>query len=402
MTPHEARALCLLPDRTAVLAELRRRKTGATALRELLERYEERPWDAWSGVVELDDEHGRRTDMAVHVPPYTPGRRLGALIVLHGAGGSGEQVLPYFSALGERLSLAVLCPTAQLPAQRSNNLDVAGIFGSRFRMPRWDLTGRDFVPAALRWARTELGADPDRCALAGVSMGGLATWNLGMRFWHSFCAAVPLNGALSVWESFGTDARTRALLPNTLPLPLFVVHGGADEQIPARFDRESVDTLRALGHEDLRYEEVPGGGHGLETLGLDADGPLFHRLERWLGRAYRTPRPAEIHHRADEDRHGRAHWVGVDGIVPGKAAEVHAVRTSADRFEVEVTGARRIALHLRGDRLSPGATVGVSVNGVASSVRFAPDLPTVVDSYRETADPGLVAEQIVHRAVPER
>ncbi|MEW2176206.1 hypothetical protein AB0890_07725 [Streptomyces sp. NPDC005406] len=401
MPPHEARALCLLPDRAAVLAELRDRKIDASALRALLEGSQEHPREAWSGTVELHDDHGRRTDMAVRVP-RSAGRRPGVLVVLHGVGGSGEQILPYFAALGERLSLAVLCPTAQLPARPSNNLDVAGIFGSRFHKPRWDLSGPDFLPAALRWARTTLDADPDRCVLAGVSMGGLATWNLGMRFRHSFSAAVPINGALSVWESFGTDRRTRALLPNTLPLPLFVVHGSADEQIPARFDRESVDTLRALGHKNLRYEEVAGGGHGLETLGLEPDSPLFTRLEQWLGGTRRTAQPDEIRHRADDDRHGRAHWVQVGGIAPGRAAEVHAVRTSADRIEVEVSGARQVTLHLRGDRLAAGATCEISVNGAASSVRFAPDLPTVVDSYRDTADPGLVAEQIVHCAVPER
>ncbi|MEV0747103.1 hypothetical protein AB0I75_18115 [Streptomyces sp. NPDC050273] len=401
MPPHEARALCLLPDRAAVLAGLRDRKIGATALRELLESSEERPRQAWSGTVELRDGQGRRTDMAVRVP-RTAGRRPGVLVVLHGAGGSGEQILPHFAALGERLGLAVLCPTAQLPAERSNNLDVAGLFGSRFRMPRWDLSGPDFLPAALRWARTTLDADPDRCVLTGVSMGGLATWNMGMRYRHSFSAAVPVNGALSVWESFGTDERTRALLPNTLPLPLFVVHGSADEQIPARFDRESVETLRALGHKDLRYEEVAGGGHGLETLGLEPDSPLFTRLEEWLAGAQRTAQPDEIRHRADEDRHGRAHWVEAGGITPGRASEIHAVRTSPDRIEVQVSGARRVTLHLRGGRLAPGDTCRISVNGTASPVRFTPDLPTVVDSYRETADPGLVAEQIVHCAVPER
>jgi len=401
MTPLEVRALCLGADPETALAELRRHGIGAAQLRDLLGRADVSDWRAWSGTVELHDEHGRRTDMAVHVPPYTPGRRLGALIVLHGAGGSGEQVLPYFTALGDGLSMAVLCPTAQLPARKSNNLDLAGIFGSRFQMPRWDLAGRDFPLAALRWARTELGADPNRCVLTGVSMGGLATWNLGMRFWHSFAAAVPLNGALSVWESFGTDARTRALLPNTLPLPLFVVHGSKDEQIPAQFDRESVATLRDLGHRDVEYVEVPDGAHGLDTLGLAEGNLLFRQLEHWLDRASRIGQPTEIRHRADEDAHGRAHWVRLGGITRRQAATVHARRTAADRIDVEVSGAREVMLYLRGEGLTPGDKVSVVVNGAVSSVPFEPDPATVVHSFRETADPELVAEQVVHIAVPQ-
>ncbi|MFB7076430.1 hypothetical protein [Streptomyces sp. NPDC056308] len=321
--------------------------------------------------------------------------------MLHGAGGSGEQVLPYFTALGDRLSMAVVAPTAQQPVQTTSNLDLAGIFGSRFRMPRWDLAGRDFPLAALRWALTELGADPNRCVLAGVSMGGLATWNLSMRFWHSFAAAVPLNGALSIWESFGTDARTRALLPNTLPLPLFVVHGGKDERISPEFDRESVRTLRDLGHQEVEYVEVPEGAHGLDTLGLAEGSPLFRQLERRLCRASRTDQSASISHRANEDTHGRAHWVGLDGITPQRTAEVHARWTAADRVDIEASGARRVALYLRGDRLSPGDMVTVTVNGVVSPVRFTPDLATVHHTFQNTVDPGLVAEQVIRLDVPQ-
>ncbi|WP_432161035.1 dienelactone hydrolase family protein [Streptomyces sp. NRRL F-5630] len=401
MMPHEARALCLHPDLDKAHAEFSRNDIGAAQLRDLLGGADESEWRARSTVVELSDKFGRRTDMSVHVPPYRPGRRLGALILLHGAGGSGEQVLPYFTALGNRLSMAVVAPTAQQPTRTAHNLDLAGIFGSRFRMPRWDLDGEDFPLAALRWVLSELGADPDRCVLTGVSMGGLATWNLSMRFWHSFAAAVPFNGALSIWESFGTDARTRALLPNTLPLPLFVVHGAEDERIPARSDRESVRTLRDLGHENLEYVEVPEGAHGLDTLGLAEDSPLSRQLERWLGPASRPKQPAEIRHRANEDAHGRAHWVGLDDITPQRTADVHARWTTSNRIDIEASGARRVALYLRGDRLAPGETIRVTVNGIVSSVRFAPDLATVHHTFRETADPGLVAEQVVRLDVPQ-
>ncbi|MFJ9835642.1 hypothetical protein ACIRU2_30340 [Streptomyces sp. NPDC101169] len=401
MMPSEARALSLHPDLEKAHAELSRHGVDAAQLRKLLGHCDGRQWREWSGTVELSDEHGRRTDMAVHVPPYRSGRRLGALIVLHGAGGSGEQVLPYFTALGDRLSMAVLAPTAQQPAETSNNLDLAGIFGSRFSMPRWDLAGRDFPLAALRWARTALDADPDRCVLTGVSMGGLATWNLGMRFWPSFAAAVPLNGALSIWESFGPDARTRALLPNTLPLPLFVVHGGQDTRIPPEFDRESVRILQDLGHRDVRYVEVPDGAHGLDTLGLTPDTPLFSRIEQWLGRARRGSQPLEIRHRADEDAHGRAHWVALGGIGPQRQGDIHARWTVPDRIEIAASGAQRVTLHLCGDRISPGRTITVTVNGQVSTIVFEPDLATVHRTFRETADSGLAAEQVVHLAVPQ-
>ncbi len=393
--------MCLRADIESVLEELQRRNIGAAALRDLLCCRAESTWSEWSDVVQLGDDHGRRTEMAVHVPAHHRNQPLGAVIVLHGAGGSGDQMLPCFSALGDRLSMAVVCPTAQLPPSReSNNLDVAGIFGKRFNMPRWDLAGPGFPLAALRWARTELDVDPNRCALAGVSMGGLATWNLGMRFWHSFSAAVPINGALSIWESFGSDQRTRALLPNTLPLSMFVVHGSRDEQIPPQFDRDSVAALQDLGHDNVEYIEVADGEHGLATLGLAEGNPLFHRLERWLGTRRRAHQPAEIRHRAIDDQHGRAHWVCISGIGPHQVAGVLARRIAPDRIDVEVRDASQVTLSLRGECLSPGDIVRISINGAVSSVRFEPDLATVVKSFRDTGDPELVAEQIVSLEVP--
>ncbi len=382
------------------LDSLRRRNTDAAALRELLSQADEGGFSAWDGTVELTDEWGRRTAMAVHVPSRPAGRRLGALIVLHGAGGSGDQLLPRFAALGDRLSMAVLCPSAQLPKRTTANLDLAGLFGNRFRMPQWDMAGRDFPLAALRWARTELGVDSNRCALTGVSMGGLATWNLGMRFWHSFSAIAPVNGALSVWESFGTDRRARSLLPNVLPLPLFVVHGGKDEQIPARFDRESVRSLRALGHADACYVEVPDGQHRLETLGLEDGSGLFQRLECWLGGAKRATGSAVLRHRAEEDFHGRAHWVGISGITAHQAGEVRARRRPGNQVEIEVSGAAEVTLYLRSDQFRSGSEITVLVNGVSTSLRFEPDLATVFSSFREHADPELTAEQVLRIPVP--
>ncbi|WP_290055708.1 hypothetical protein [Amycolatopsis solani] len=396
----EARALCAEADVGTALSVLRREGVGPVALRGLLSQWEKTGRKSYPSAVDLVDGHGRSTSAAIHVPAGARPGQLGALVVLHGAGGSGKQVLPQFTTLGDRVGSAVICPTARVPPRTGNGLDMAGIFGNRFAKPSWDLRSGDLALAALRWARTELGVDPDRCVVAGVSMGGLATWNLGMRFWPHFAAAVPINGALSMWEMFGTDRRSRALVPNLRPLPLFVVHGSEDEQIPPHFDRRSVAELRELGHQELEYAEVRGGRHGLETLGLDDGMPLHRRLEQWLTRRRRTGSPVEVRHRADEDRHGRAFWVRLGGIGPSEAGEVRAHRRTPGRVVIEVARAATVTLYLSTEWAAPGDKIEVSVNGVTSTVRFEPDLATVVASFKETADPALIAEQVVSFAVP--
>jgi hypothetical protein len=232
-------------------------------------------------------------------------------------------------------------------------------------------------------------------------MGGLATWNLSMRYWDSFSAAVPINGALSVWESFGTDRRNRVLLHNARSLPLFVVHGAEDEQISPRSDRDSAAELGKLGHPCLEYVEVPDGGHGLETLGLTDGEPLWTRLEKWLSDRKRAAWPTKICHRANDDSHGRAHWVRISGITPGRTAEVRARYTAPGHIGVTVRDAGQVTLSLTRPWFTPGHNTAVTLNGVDLPVRFEPDLGTVIDTYRETADAELAAEQLVSFSVPE-
>ncbi|GHG12144.1 MULTISPECIES: hypothetical protein [Amycolatopsis] len=399
LRPHEARTLCA-EDPAEAAARFGR--MDVTAVRRLLAGRDRSPRPApGTREVVLTDADGRTTEMAVYTPPGLDGGQAGALVVLHGVGGSGPELLPRFKAFAGRLNMAILCPTAQPVPDRSNRLDLAGLFGSRFDAPAWDLAGPGFPLAALRWARTTLDVHPDRCVLLGTSMGGLAAWNLGMRYWDRFCAVVPVNGALSLWEAFGTDHRKRALLRNLLPVPAFVVHGAADTRISPRFDRESVGHLRSLDHEALQYVEVAGGGHGLGTLGIEhEDAPLFRALVSFLDGCRRRLPVSAITHRALEARHGRAHWAGVDRLTPHAVAEVRAVRLSASAISVRVSGARQVNLHLRSDLFEPGR-IDVEVNGTRHVVDFRPDPARLVRSYHDTADPALLDEQVEELPVPD-
>ncbi|MDT0267442.1 hypothetical protein RM844_14215 [Streptomyces sp. DSM 44915] len=400
-SPHRARRLCAEGDPDEALALFTRRGLDLAAARRLLADRQNPPVpEPGLREVVLTDVRGRTTELAVYTPEGTDAREMGALVLLHGVGGSGPALLRRFQAFARRLNVSLLCPTARPVRSRSNQLDLAGLFGNRFDAPCWDLEGADFPLAALRWARTTLNAHPDRCVLGGTSMGALATWNLAMRYGDRLSAALPINGALSMWETFGTDRRKRALLHNVLPLPLFVVHGAQDTQIPPRFDRESVAQLRAAGHGQLRYTEVAGGQHALETLDLvNGDGPLFREVTDWLAARRRPGAVTDIRHRAVDDEHGRCHWVALRGITPQAVAEVHAERLARDAIRIEVTGAEEVALHLRGDLFAPGR-VRVRLNGAEHTVEFRPATRRLLESYRATGDPGLLDEQVVTLPVP--
>ncbi|WP_435174224.1 hypothetical protein [Actinacidiphila sp. bgisy145] len=371
---------------------------GAPGLRRALHRADTgRVPAAGTSTVELG-LGTRTTTMAVHVPE-SAGPRPPVLIVLHGAANTGARMLPSFVGISERLGMPVLCPNAQLLDGVVGKLDVSGVFAKHFHHPRWSVRDDDFPMAALRWALEHLAADPDRIVLAGVSMGGMACWNLAMRVWPRLAAAVPINGALSMWEAFGSDRRTRFLLHNVLPLPLFVIHGARDKRIPPQFDRTSVAQLSDAGHQELTYVEVPDGDHPLGSLHFEDDGALVARLSSWLRDRRRKPDPAYVRHRTLDDQHGRAHWVALSGVHPA-GAEVVAERTGDDAYEVRAEGARQVRLYLTSERLDAGQLVRVAVNGETSTVRFQPDVDTVFHTHRRHWDPALTAEAVVTLDVP--
>lgn len=401
MTPRDARVLCARSSAVAAVEELNRARIDAGQLLALIKAHDPSGEPPAPGTLTVHLHAGcRRTEMLVQIPEAQPGQRLGAIVVLHGAGGSAAGMLPYFEKLAGRLRLAVLCPNAQLSGGIANNLDMGGMLASRFAYPRWSFTADDFPISAVRWALEHLDADPDRVFLAGLSMGGIACWNLAMRLWCRFAAAVPINGALSMWEAFGTDRRSRYLLPNLASLPLFVVHGALDKTISPDFDRDSIAQLRALDAKGLEYVEVPDGLHPLKTLHFEDDGTLIRHLEDWLRNLRRCGEPSNLSHRAWDDQHGRAFWAQMDGVDRRTGAQLVASRLAPDYYRIRAVGAKRIKLYVTSAQLKSGSSVGVDINGSRASAVFRPELHTAVETFQEHADPSLAAEDILTIHVP--
>ncbi|WP_185640546.1 alpha/beta fold hydrolase [Burkholderia sp. Bp9142] len=352
------------------------------------------PWERGTRTVQLSDDSGRTTDMTVCLPTYRPGTRLGAVVCLHGAGSRGDELCAYFHGVAQAANVAVICPTAGVAPDKTSNLELAGLLGRRFRHARWIPTYGDFPMQALRWARSTLGVDPDRCAIIGHSMGAIATWALAMRFTHAFSAALPIAGAASMWEMFGPDRETDALLPNLRKLPLFVVHGAADTQIPIEMCRGLMSRLQAMGHRDFAYVEIPDGEHPLATMQMTAGVPHYDRMVSWLFRRHRQRWPMHVEHQAVDESHGRAHWIELRAIERGPTASVVGRILTGELIQIEVSGARQLRLHLHHELVKPG-DITVAVNGKRIPIRFSPTLHDIVRSFIGNVDPGLVAEQVI-------
>ena len=92
--------------------------------------------------------------------------------------------------------------------------------------------------------------DKSRVYVMGLSMGGMATYNMTIRFPEIFAAAVPICG--SVYPE---------RLKNVKGVAFYIFHGDADEVVPVEGSREAYKALKKGGVK-VNYLEFPGCNHG--------------------------------------------------------------------------------------------------------------------------------------------
>lgn len=91
--------------------------------------------------------------------------------------------------------------------------------------------------------------DRNRIYIIGMSMGGIATYDLVCRHPEVFTAAVPICGAINPERL--SDARGVKFL---------IFHGEEDDEVPSFCSREAYKALNSLGAE-VDYVEFAGMGH---------------------------------------------------------------------------------------------------------------------------------------------
>jgi len=91
--------------------------------------------------------------------------------------------------------------------------------------------------------------DVDRVYIVGISMGGIATYDLVCRYPEMFAAAVPICGAVN------PDRLSAAK-----DVKFMIFHGEADDEVPSICSREAYRFLNSAGA-DVSYIEFAGIGH---------------------------------------------------------------------------------------------------------------------------------------------
>lgn len=142
----------------------------------------------------------------------------------------------------------------------------------------WEEWGRMDALEVLALAQKNLDIDPSRTYLAGHSMGGHGTWQMGVTFPDRFAAIGPSAGWISFSSYAGgpkgaaaspieamlrrasASSDTLAMGRNLAQEGVYILHGDADDNVPVTEARAMRDFLKSF-HHDWDYHEQPGAGH---------------------------------------------------------------------------------------------------------------------------------------------
>jgi pimeloyl-ACP methyl ester carboxylesterase len=194
----------------------------------------------------------------------------------------------------------------------------------------WEDWGRLDAMEVLDLAAEELRTDPLRTYLTGHSMGGHGTWHLGVTFPDRFAAIAPSAGWVSFWSYTGapkpdlssslqailsratTPSDTLALVRNTAPRGVYILHGDADDNVPVEQARTMRQQLGGF-HADFAYYERPGAGHWWGNACVDWP-PLLEFLQQ-----HKLPETGQVRQidfrTASPGVSARSHWATIEAQV---------------------------------------------------------------------------------------
>ena len=184
-----------------------------------------------SGTARLGLETGR--DALLQVPANAGDGPLPLMVLLHGAGGSGEGILKRLGSFASQAGIAVLSPDA-----RSSTWDAIR-----------DNFGPDvaFIDRCLQKVFASVNVDPQRVAIGGFSDGATYALSLGLVNGDLFGRIVAYSPGFYVGGEVSGKPR------------IYISHGHEDEILPIdRCSRRIVPALKRAGY-DVTFKEFIGG-----------------------------------------------------------------------------------------------------------------------------------------------
>jgi predicted peptidase len=203
------------------------------------------------------DASGKSLPYRLLTPPgYDATKKYPVILFFHGAGERGTDNIaqishvapvfatPEFQAAHPCFVIAPQCP----PDQQWVDMPWGALSGVRPAQPSQAM---QLALKILDQIEGEFSIDRDRVYVAGLSMGGYATWDCVTRFPGRFAAGVPCCG--------GGDENT--VTAEVARVPVWDFHSADDNVVPVVRSQNMIAAMKKMGGQP-HYTEFQGLGHG--------------------------------------------------------------------------------------------------------------------------------------------
>jgi phospholipase/carboxylesterase len=196
------------------------------------------------------------------VPPASGGKARQLVILLHGVGADGNDLIGLAPAFARILpEAAFVSPNAPYRfdmAPHGYQWFSIGVQDAALRLAQIRQTAQilnAFIDDELaRWQLAD-----DRLALVGFSQGTMMSLFVAPRRAKACAGIMGYSGRLEAPELLASEVVSRP--------PITLVHGAADELLPARLMDGAAEALRTAGF-TVETHLRPGLGHGIDDIGL--------------------------------------------------------------------------------------------------------------------------------------
>ncbi|MBI4216581.1 MAG: hypothetical protein HY687_04250 [Chloroflexi bacterium] len=189
---------------------------------------------------------------SLYVPEdYDPARVWPLVVALHGAGGDDRDFLWLWLRQAKSRGYLLLVPKSQ---------DFT-----------WSFSDLRAVLLAVKEVQALYRVEKRAVFLTGFSDGGTFTYEFGLGNPEVFAAIGPIAGALVPWPWRDLNVGCR--------MPVYILHGALDNQVPVQMARQSRDILAHFGYR-VSYHEHPKWGH---TYPFSRLGGLFDFFDQVRG-----------------------------------------------------------------------------------------------------------------------
>ncbi len=196
----------------------------------------------------IDNATGKHVPYRLYLPEnYNKNKKYPVFFFLHGAGERGSDNSRHINTLkqsykvagdllGQAIVLAPQCPSAGWWYLDEGSGNESGWLGAAMRL--------------LRTTMSEYSCDKNRVYVAGLSMGGYATWSVLERHGDMFAAGVPICG-------WGNSSMGSTLAK----IPIWVYHSIDDPTVSYSRSQEMVNAIKNAGGHMVQFTSLNGVGH---------------------------------------------------------------------------------------------------------------------------------------------